>query len=159
MLALAILFLSGKLLRLFSYIMGDKSKGFEFIQNFLLYSKKLYLPIILFALLFVLMQVFEQKLAPHYPKKTILTLLIILTAVEKVAIHFGKPDQRDLDSLTAAEARKYIADGEFAPGSMLPKVEAAVSFVRSKPGRRALITLLEKARDGISGHTGTMIHA
>lgn len=98
MLALAILFLSGKLLRLFSYIMGDKSKGFEFIQNFLLYSKKLYLPIILFALLFVLMQVFEQKLAPHYPKKTILTLLIILTAGIVIAgiyaiIHFTVIDK------------------------------------------------------------------
>ena len=84
--------------------------------------------------------------------------LIILTAVEKVAIHFGKPDQRELDDLSVDEAQKYIEDGEFAPGSMLPKVEAAVRFVRSRPGRRALITLLEKARDGISGHTGTMIH-
>ena len=84
--------------------------------------------------------------------------LIILTAVEKVAIHFGKPDERQLDDLSVEEAQKYIDDGEFAPGSMLPKVEAAVRFVRSRPGRRALITLLEKARDGISGHTGTMIH-
>ena len=84
--------------------------------------------------------------------------LIILTAVEKVAVRFGKPDQRDLDDLSVEEAQKYIDDGEFAPGSMLPKVEAAVRFVKSKPGRRALITLLEKARDGISGHTGTMIH-
>ena len=85
--------------------------------------------------------------------------LIILTAVEKVAIHFGKPDQMELDDLSVEQAQRYIDDGEFAPGSMLPKVEAAVRFVRSKPGRRALITLLEKARDGISGHTGTMIHA
>ncbi|MBP5727265.1 MAG: carbamate kinase, partial [Clostridia bacterium] len=84
-------------------------------------------------------------------------MLIILTAVEKVAIRFGKPDQQNLDSMTAAEARKYIADGEFAPGSMLPKVKAALSFVESGPGRSALITLLEKARDGISGKTGTRI--
>ena len=84
--------------------------------------------------------------------------LIILTAVEKVSVHFGKPDQRDLDDLNTEEAQKYIEDGEFAPGSMLPKMEAAVRFVRSRPGRRALITLLEKARDGISGYTGTMIH-
>jgi carbamate kinase len=84
--------------------------------------------------------------------------LIILTAVEKAAVHFGKPDQRDLDDLSVEQALKYIEEGEFAPGSMLPKIEAAVSFVRSRPGRRALITLLEKARDGISGHTGTMIH-
>ena len=84
-------------------------------------------------------------------------LLIILTAVEKVAIHFGRPDQQDLDRLTADEARKYIADGEFAPGSMLPKVEAALSFAESAPGRETLITLLEKARDGIHGKTGTVI--
>ena len=84
-------------------------------------------------------------------------LLIILTAVEKVSIHFGKPDQQDLDRLTPEEARKYIADGEFAPGSMLPKVEAALSFAESAPGRKTLITLLEKARDGINGKTGTVI--
>ena len=84
-------------------------------------------------------------------------LLVILTAVEKVAINFGKPDQRGLDALTPAEAREYIAQGQFAPGSMLPKVEAAVRFAESKPGRAALITLLEKARDGIEGRTGTRI--
>ena len=84
-------------------------------------------------------------------------LLIILTAVEKVSIHFGKPDQQDLDRLTAEEVRKYIADGEFAPGSLLPKVEAALSFAESAPGRETLITLLEKARDGINGKTGTII--
>jgi len=84
-------------------------------------------------------------------------LLIILTAVEKVAIHYGKPDQQNLDTMTAAEARKYIAAGEFAPGSMLPKVEAALSFAESAPGRKTLITLLEKARDGINGKTGTVI--
>ena len=85
-------------------------------------------------------------------------MLIILTAVEKVAVNFGKPDQRGLDELTPEEARKYIAEGQFAPGSMLPKVEAAVKFAESKPGRKALITLLEKARDGIAGKTGTVIH-
>ena len=84
-------------------------------------------------------------------------LLVILTAVEKVAINFGKPDQRGLDALTPAEAREYIAQGQFAPGSMLPKVEAAVRFAESKPGRAALITLLEKAKDGIEGRTGTRI--
>ncbi|OUQ22295.1 carbamate kinase [Flavonifractor sp. An135] len=84
--------------------------------------------------------------------------LIILTAVEKVAIHFGKPDVKWLDELTPAEAEKYIADGEFAPGSMLPKVQAALQFAQSKPGRTALITLLEKAKDGVAGKTGTIIH-
>ena len=86
-------------------------------------------------------------------------ILIILTAVEKVAIRFGKPDQQDLDALTAAQAKEYIEAGEFAPGSMLPKVEAAVKFATSKPGRTSLITLLEKARDGIAGKTGTRITA
>ena len=85
-------------------------------------------------------------------------LLVILTAVEKVAVNFGKPDQKGLDALTPAEAREYIAQGQFAPGSMLPKVEAAVQFAESKPGRTALITLLEKARDGIEGKTGTRVH-
>ena len=83
--------------------------------------------------------------------------LIILTAVEKVAVNFGKPDQRWLDHLTPEEARQYAAQGQFAPGSMLPKVEAAVKFAASKPGRTALITLLEKAKDGIAGRTGTAI--
>lgn len=84
-------------------------------------------------------------------------LLVILTAVEKVAVNFGKPDQKGLDTLTPAEAREYIAQKQFAPGSMLPKVEAAVKFAESKPGRTALITLLEKAKDGIAGKTGTTI--
>ena len=83
--------------------------------------------------------------------------LVILTAVEKVAVNFGKPDQKWLDSLTPDEARVYIAQGQFAPGSMLPKVEAAVEFAESAPGRTALITLLEKARDGLRGRTGTLI--
>ena len=84
--------------------------------------------------------------------------LIILTAVEKVAIHYGKPDVQWLSDLTPETARRYIADGEFAPGSMLPKVQAALEFAESKPGRTALITLLEKAREGIAGETGTHIH-
>ena len=83
--------------------------------------------------------------------------LVILTAVEKVAVNFGKPDQQWLDSLTPAQARAYMDQGQFAPGSMLPKVQAAVQFAESKPGRSALITLLEKARDGIAGRTGTSI--
>ena len=84
--------------------------------------------------------------------------LIILTAVEKVAIHFGKPDVEWLADLTPAKAQEYIAAGEFAPGSMLPKVQAAVMFAESKEGRTALITLLEKAKDGVAGKTGTSIH-
>ncbi|MDR3020108.1 MAG: carbamate kinase [Treponema sp.] len=84
-------------------------------------------------------------------------MLIILTAVEKVAINFGKPDQQWLDSLTIADAERYIAENQFAKGSMLPKVQAAMSFVESSPGNVALITLLTKARDGIAGRTGTMV--
>ena len=85
--------------------------------------------------------------------------LVILTAVEKVAVNFGKPNQQWLDSLTPAEARAYIAEEQFAPGSMLPKVQACVKFAESKPGRNALITLLEKAADGINGKTGTVVTA
>ena len=84
-------------------------------------------------------------------------MLIILTAVEQVAVTFRKETEQWLDSMTPEEARKYAAEGQFAPGSMLPKVEAAVKFAESKPGREALITLLEKAKDGIAGKTGTVI--
>lgn len=84
--------------------------------------------------------------------------LIILTAVEKVAINFGKPEEKWLDDITTDDARKYIGEGHFAPGSMLPKVQAAVKFADSKEGRNALITLLEKAKEGILGKTGTHIH-
>lgn len=85
-------------------------------------------------------------------------MLIILTAVEKVAIHFGKENETWLDDLSVQEARQHIENGEFAAGSMLPKVQAAVDFASSAPGRTAMITLLEKARDGIHGKTGTTIH-
>ena len=85
--------------------------------------------------------------------------LIILTAVEKVALHFGTPQQRWLDRMTWREAEAYAQQGEFAAGSMLPKIEASVSFVRRKPGRTALITLLTRVRDGIRGETGTRIVA
>jgi len=83
--------------------------------------------------------------------------LIILTAVEKVAINYGKENEKWLSKLTVEEANQYITEGHFAPGSMLPKVQAALQFANSKPGRRALITSLEKAKDGIEGKTGTMI--
>ncbi len=85
--------------------------------------------------------------------------LVILTAVEKVAIHFGKENQQWLSDICVEEAKRYIEEGHFAKGSMLPKVEAAIRFVESGPGRTALITLLEKAAEGIQGKTGTLIHA
>ena len=84
-------------------------------------------------------------------------MLIILTAVDKVAINFGKPNVKWLDTLNITEAEQYIKEGHFAPGSMLPKVEAALNFAKSKKGRMALITLLEKADLGIQGKTGTRI--
>ena len=84
-------------------------------------------------------------------------LLIILTAVEKVAIRFRQPGETWLSELTPEEAEQYMRAGEFAPGSMLPKVEAAVRFARSAPGRTALITELQKARAGIAGQTGTRV--
>ena len=83
--------------------------------------------------------------------------LIILTAVEKVAVNFRKPDERWLSEITPKEAQRYVDEGQFAPGSMLPKVQAAMQFAMSNPGRKALITLLEKAEDGIAGRTGTVI--
>lgn len=84
-------------------------------------------------------------------------LLIILTAVEKVAINFGKPEEQWLDNLSLRDAERFIAEGHFAKGSMLPKVEAAAAFARSRPGRQALITMLSKAKEGTEGKTGTMI--
>ena len=83
--------------------------------------------------------------------------LLILTEVEKVAIHWGKPDQRDLDHLSLAEAARYVEEGQFGVGSMLPKVEAAMKFVRHNPDKEAIITSLDKAIDALEGRTGTHI--
>ena len=86
-------------------------------------------------------------------------MLVILTAVEKVAVNFGKPDQKDIDVMDAEQARAYIAEGQFAPGSMLPKVEACLEYVEARPQGRALITSLECAAAGLRGETGTVITA
>lgn len=83
--------------------------------------------------------------------------LVILTGVEKVAIHFNKPDQQWLDKLTVSEAEKYSAEGEFPEGSMLPKIQAAVKFTTSNPKNKTLITSLDKLREGLAGKTGTWI--
>ena len=83
--------------------------------------------------------------------------LMILTEVEKVAINFGKPDQQDLSTLTLEDADKYIEEGQFAPGSMLPKVEAAMKFVRAYPNKKAIITSLDCAVDALAGKTGTIV--
>ncbi len=81
----------------------------------------------------------------------------ILTAVDKVSINWGKPDQKDLDKISVKEALKYCDEGHFAAGSMLPKVQAAISFAGSKKGRKAVIASLEKAPLAIQGLSGTEI--
>ncbi len=86
-------------------------------------------------------------------------MLVILTAVEKVAINFNTPQQTDLDSMTVSEARKYIEEGQFAPGSMLPKVQACIEYLTAYPQGKALITSLEHAAEGLEGKTGTVITA
>ncbi|GFI61729.1 carbamate kinase 1 [Clostridiales bacterium] len=83
--------------------------------------------------------------------------LIILTAVENVSINFNKPDEKKLCEVTTDEMRQYSEEGHFAKGSMLPKVEAAIDFADSREGRIAIITHLDKAREGINGETGTRI--
>lgn len=83
--------------------------------------------------------------------------LIILTAVEKVAINFGKENEQWLDELTVDQANEYIKSGEFGKGSMEPKVEASISFVSDGDGKEALITLLEKVSEALDGKTGTKI--
>ena len=85
-------------------------------------------------------------------------LLIILTAVEKVAINFNKPNQKELDKMTVAEAKKYSDEGQFAPGSMLPKIRAASLFAKSGKGKKAIIGHLYKAKETIQGLTGTIIY-
>ena len=83
--------------------------------------------------------------------------LMILTEVEKVAINFNKPNQEDLSHMTYAEAEKYCEEGQFAPGSMLPKVKACMKFVQANPDKKAIITSLAKAIDALEGKTGTVI--
>lgn len=84
-------------------------------------------------------------------------VLLILTAVEKVYINFNKENEQALDTLTDIEARKYIGQGEFAKGSMLPKVEACLNFVENFPQGKAIITSLDKAIQALKGQTGTVI--
>ena len=83
-------------------------------------------------------------------------LLVISTGVDKVAINFGKPDQRDLDRITAAEARRYLKQGHFAAGSMKPKIEAALFYLRHG-GRRVIITQPHLLEQAVAGRTGTHV--
>lgn len=85
-------------------------------------------------------------------------MLVILTAVDKVSINFNKPDQKDLDEMSLAQAAEYIEEGHFAKGSMLPKVESCIEYVKATENGKALITSLEKAKQALQGKTGTIIH-
>lgn len=85
--------------------------------------------------------------------------LLILTAVEQVCLNYNKPDEKRLAKISIEEAEQYIAEGHFAPGSMLPKMQAALRFAKSKPGRRAIITSLDKATEALQGKAGTTLTA
>lgn len=85
-------------------------------------------------------------------------VLLILTAIDKVKINFGKPDERSLDRMSLNEVKQYIAEGQFAEGSMLPKVEAAARFTEGGVGRRAIIAELSSAAEAIHGKAGTVIY-
>jgi len=83
-------------------------------------------------------------------------LFIVLTGVAKVAVDFGKPTQRDLARMTVAEAEKHLADGQFPAGSMAPKIEASIQFVRGS-GKQVLITDVEHLREAVDGREGTLV--
>ncbi|MGF7059763.1 carbamate kinase [Brassicibacter mesophilus] len=95
----------------------------------------------------------SEKLAEDIDADT----LVILTAVERVAINFGKPDQKNLDIVTVDEMKNYADEGHFAPGSMFPKVMAAIKFAESKPGRKAVIASLDKAKEALRRESGTIV--
>ena len=84
-------------------------------------------------------------------------MLMILTSVENVSINYGTPDEKPLEHITVADAKKYIAEGQFGENSMLPKMEAAVSFLEKGIGRTAVITSIDSALAGFQGKTGTII--
>ncbi len=86
-------------------------------------------------------------------------IFLILTAVDKVAINFGKENEEWLDDLTIERATQLADEGQFGKGSMEPKVRAAIKFAASKPGRKCIIGSLEKAAEAINGESGTCIHA
>lgn len=85
-------------------------------------------------------------------------ILLILTAVDKVCLNYNTKKQMELDDLTVAACQKYINDGHFAKGSMLPKIEACIEFVRDDKNKKAIIGSLLKAKEAINGESGTVIH-
>lgn len=99
----------------------------------------------------------KDKSCSKFAQELKADMLIILTAVDCVCINFNKPDQRELKTLTEQENRDYIAEGQFAKGSMLPKVEACLDFVKTLPGRIAVITSLKQAEHACEEGVGTKI--
>ncbi len=86
-------------------------------------------------------------------------LLIVLTGVDNVYVNYQKPDQKKLETVTVSEMKQYIDEKQFAPGSMLPKVEAAIAFVEAKPNAKAIITSLENIENLLASEEGTIIVA
>ena len=86
-------------------------------------------------------------------------LFIVLTGVDNVYVNFNQPDQKKLENVTVAELEEYIQQDQFAPGSMLPKVQATMTFVSEKPGSKAVITSLENLENLIESDAGTIITA
>ena len=86
-------------------------------------------------------------------------ILMILTEVDRVCLDFNTANQRELESMSVKEAYEHIANGEFAPGSMLPKVEACITFLKNNPNGKAVISSLSKAKSAFEGGTGTLIKA
>ena len=84
-------------------------------------------------------------------------MLVILSSVDKVCLNYGTPDERPLSSMTVAEAKEYMAEGQFGEGSMLPKIQAAIDFIGDSAIRSVLITKLNKDGEHINGGMGTMI--
>jgi carbamate kinase len=102
--------------------------------------------------------VIDKDLASSLLARTLgFEALVLITDVEKVAVHYKKPEQRDLDTITAAELARYLAEGHFPSGSMGPKIQAAIEFLRGG-GSRVVITTPEKIREALAGETGTHVH-
>ena len=99
----------------------------------------------------------KDKSAALLAKELDADILFILTAVEKVCLNYNTENQTELDALSVSEAKRYIDEGHFAKGSMLPKIEACLDFLSGKPGGRAVISSLESAKPAIEGKTGTVI--
>ena len=85
-------------------------------------------------------------------------VLVILTGVDKVCLNFGTSEEQQLDEMTVEEAKKYMAEGQFEEGTMLPKIQAAIDYIGNSAVRSVLIANLEEALDGVSGLKGTLIH-